>query len=87
MARLAQEELDETVEPPLPGPLLHKFVEEKEKTQKFVLHEPAVPRWARDIRNLDVPRAIGHQSLHGKENMPAQPARNDGRLDVPAALY
>jgi hypothetical protein len=29
-------------EPPLPGPLLHKCVEEREKTGGFALHEPAV---------------------------------------------
>jgi hypothetical protein len=28
--------------PPLPGPLLHKFVEEREKTPELSLHEPAV---------------------------------------------
>ena len=29
-------------EPPLPGPLLHKCVEEREKTPEPSLHEPAV---------------------------------------------
>jgi hypothetical protein len=28
--------------PPLPGPLLHKGVEEREKSQELALHEPAV---------------------------------------------
>jgi hypothetical protein len=40
---VAHKEADETVEPPLPGPLLHKFVEEREKTPEFVLHEAAAP--------------------------------------------
>jgi hypothetical protein len=31
-------------EPPLPGPLLHKCVEEREKTGGFALHEPAVDK-------------------------------------------
>jgi hypothetical protein len=29
-------------EPPLPGPLLHKGVEERENSQELALHEPAV---------------------------------------------
>jgi hypothetical protein len=29
-------------QPPLPNPLLHKCVEEREKTGKVSLHEPAV---------------------------------------------
>jgi hypothetical protein len=29
-------------EPPLPNPLLHKCVEEREKTGKVSLHEPVV---------------------------------------------
>jgi hypothetical protein len=28
--------------PPLPGPLLHKYVEERENTPELSLHEPAV---------------------------------------------
>jgi hypothetical protein len=31
-------------EPPLPGPLLHKFVEEREKRPELSLHEPAVKK-------------------------------------------
>ena len=41
-ARLAHEGLRVGWEPPLPGPLLHKRVEEREKTRGFALHEPAV---------------------------------------------
>jgi hypothetical protein len=32
-------------EPPLPGPLLHKCVEEREKTPGVSLHEPTVAAW------------------------------------------
>ena len=41
-ARLAHEGRRMGWEPPLPGPLLHKCVEEREKTRGFALHEPAV---------------------------------------------
>jgi hypothetical protein len=43
-ARLAHEGRRMGWEPPLPGPLLHKCVEEREKTGGFALHEPAVVR-------------------------------------------
>jgi hypothetical protein len=40
--RLAHEGRRMGWEPPLPDPLLHKCVEEREKTRGFALHEPAV---------------------------------------------
>jgi hypothetical protein len=40
--RLAHEGRRMGWEPPLPGPLLHKCVEEREKTGGFALREPAV---------------------------------------------
>ena len=43
-ARLAHEGRRMGWEPPLPGPLLHKCVEEREKTGGYALHEPAVHR-------------------------------------------
>jgi len=50
---LAHDGLRVGLEPSLPGPLLHKCAEEREKAFGFGLHEPAVMT-ARDECNEDV---------------------------------